>query len=120
MPAAMDSTRTAFPALPSVRGAEPRSVAHLAFPEILVIWALRRYTGCRLPREARAAVVAGELSRALGIARLEQVLAAFAGLADSLASAARLPQALSLPEHDPITPHDTGRASVRERGCQYV
>src|SRR3546814_4520963 len=41
MPAAMDSTRTAFPALPSVRGAEPRSVAHLAFPEILVIWALR-------------------------------------------------------------------------------
>ncbi|MGF1628716.1 MAG: hypothetical protein ACFCUT_04545 [Kiloniellaceae bacterium] len=95
----MDS---AFPALPLGRGAAPRSVANLAFPEILVIWALRRYTACRLSREARAAVIAPEFSRAFGIARLEATLAAFARLADSLTRAARLPQALSLVEDDRI------------------
>jgi hypothetical protein len=98
----MDSARTAFPALPRARGAAPRSVANLAFPEILVIWALRRYAGCRLSREARTAVVAREFSRAFGLARLEQTLADFARLADSLASAARLPQALSVLEDDRI------------------
>jgi len=95
---------SAFPALPSERGAAPRSVAHLAFPEILVIWALRRYTACRLPREARVGILAPEFSRAFGLARLEDTLAAFVRLADSLAVAARLPQALSVLEDDRINP----------------
>src|SRR3546814_20486898 len=56
------------------------------------------------PRSTRTATLFPytTLFRSLGIARLEQVLAAFAGLADSLASAARLPQALSLLEDDRI------------------
>ena len=43
------------PADAAPRGPEgaPRCVAQLAFPEILVIWALRRYTNCRLSAEAR-------------------------------------------------------------------
>jgi hypothetical protein len=98
----MDSALSAFPALPLGRGAAPRSVANLAFPEILVIWALRRYTACRLSREGRAAAIAPEFSRAFGLARLEATLAAFARLADCLARAARLPQALSVVEDDRI------------------
>lgn len=101
----MDSALTAFPALPLAPGAAPRSVANLAFPEILVIWALRRYTACSpLPREARTAILAPEFSRAFGLARLEETLAAFVRLADNLASAARLPQALSVLEDDRINP----------------
>ncbi len=100
----MDSAPSAFPALPRGRGDAPRSVAHLAFAEILVIWALRRYGACRLPREGRTAVIASEFSRAFGIARLEETLMAFAGLADSLAAAARLPQAQSRVEDDRINP----------------
>lgn len=98
----MDSTLSAFPALPLGRGTAPRSVANLAFPEILVIWALRRYTACQLPQEARAAALAPEFSRALGLARLEATLAAFTRLADSLVCAARLPQAISLVDDDRI------------------
>src|SRR3546814_14361053 len=100
------------------------------------------------PRSTRTATLFPytTLFRSLGIARLEQVLAAFAGLADSLASAARLPQALSLLEDDRINATEeallaalaalqhgaaaraaalserslaqTGRASGRARGCQ--
>ena len=98
----MDSTLSAFPALPLGRGTAPRSVANLAFSEILVIWALRRYTACQLPQEARAAALAPEFSRALGLARLEATLAAFTRLADSLVCAARLPQAISLVDDDRI------------------
>jgi hypothetical protein len=101
---AMDSARSAFPALPRSRGDAPRSVANLAFAEILVIWALRRYNACRLPREGRTAAIAAEFSRAFGLARLEETLTAFAGLADSLAATARLPQALSQVEDDRINP----------------
>jgi len=99
---AMDSALSAFPALPRPRGTAPRSVANLAFAEILVIWALRRYTNCRLGREARTAIIAPEFSRALGLARLEENLTTFADLADCLAKAARLPQALSAVEDDRI------------------
>src|SRR5690606_17839201 len=80
----------------------PRSVAQLAFPEILVIWALRRYTNCPLSAEARAAVIAPEFSRAFGLARLEETLAAFSRLAVSLNTSARLPQAMSVLEDDRI------------------
>src|SRR3546814_16103075 len=45
MPAAMDSTRTAFPALPSVRGAAPPRLPHLPLPDVLVIWAGRQTSG---------------------------------------------------------------------------
>lgn len=99
----MDSSLSAFPARPHGDSPAPRTVANLAFPEILVIWALRRYTGCGLSREARTAVVAAEFSRAFGLARLEGTLAAFARLADSLAGAARLPQALSVLEDERIS-----------------
>src|SRR3546814_15596458 len=98
MPSPMDSRLSAFPARPHGDSPAPRTVANLAFPEILVIWALRRYTGCGLSREARTAVVAAEFSRAFGLARLAGPLAAFARLADSLAGAARLPPAPSLLE----------------------
>ena len=98
----MDSALSAFPALPRARGTAPRTVANLAFAEILVIWALRRYSNCRLEREARGAVIAPEFSRALGLARLEETIAAFSALADSLTQAARLPQALSAVEDDRI------------------
>jgi hypothetical protein len=101
---AMDSARSAFPALPRGPGNAPRCVAHLAFAEILVIWALRRYNACQLSREGRTAAIAPEFSRALGLARLEETLTAFAGLADSLAAAARLPQAQSQIEDDRINP----------------
>jgi hypothetical protein len=101
---AMDSARSAFPALPRGRGDAPRSVAHLAFAEILVIWALRRYNACRLSREGPTAAIAPEFSRAFGLARLEETLTAFAGLADSLAAAARLPQAQSQIDDDRINP----------------
>lgn len=100
----MDSAPSAFPALPRRRGDAPRSVVHLAFAEILVIWALRRYGACQLPREGRTAVIASEFSRAFGLARLEETLTAFAGLADSLAANARLPQAKSQVEDDRINP----------------
>src|SRR3546814_7204645 len=103
MPSPMDSRLSAFPARPHGDSPAPRTVANLAFPEILVIWALRRYTGCGLSREARTAVVAAEFSRAFGLARLEGTLAAFARIADSLAGAARLPQALSVLEDDRIS-----------------
>ena len=93
---------SAYPALPRPRGAAPRCVANLAFSEILVIWALRRYSNCRLGVEARAAIIAPEFSRAFGLARLEETLSAFAALADSLTRAARLPQALSAVEDDRI------------------
>lgn len=89
-------------ALPRGRGAAPRCLAQLSFPEILVIWALRQYTGCRLSQEARMAALAREFSRVFGLARLEQVLAAFDRLANSLAASARLPQALSVLEDDRI------------------
>lgn len=91
-----------FPAAPRGHDGAPRSVAQLAFPEILVIWALRRYTSCRLSAEARAAVIAPEFSRAFGLARLEETLAAFSRLAVSLTLSARLPQALSVLEDDRI------------------
>jgi len=99
----MDSACPPFPALPRSRGAAPRCVANLAFPEILVVWALRRYASCRLAPEGRAAVIAPEFSRALGLARLENSLAALAGMAEALARAARLPQAFSLVEDDRIS-----------------
>ncbi|GAB4360589.1 MAG: hypothetical protein Kow00114_14410 [Kiloniellaceae bacterium] len=108
----MDSALAAFPALPRPRGSAPRSVANLAFAEILVIWALRRYTNCRLGREARTAIIAPEFSRALGLARLEESLAAFARLADSLATAARLPQALSVVEDDRVNASEEAVLSV--------
>lgn len=98
----MDSRHSAFPALPHSGSPAPRSVANLAFPEILVIWALRRYTGSGRSRETRTATIAAEFSRAFGLARLEGTLAAFACVADSLAGAARLPQALSVLEDDRI------------------
>ena len=98
----MDSALSVFPELPSERAAAPRCVAQLAFPEILVVWALRRYAGCRLPREMRKGVIAPEFSRIFGLARLEQALTAFASLTDSLASSARLPQAFSVLEDDRI------------------
>jgi len=93
---------TSFPALPQVRGAAPRSVVNLAFSEILVIWALRRYANCRQALTTRTAVIAPEFSRAFGLAQLEEALAAFAVLAESLTAAARLPQALSVVEDDRI------------------
>lgn len=91
-----------FPVLAPDRAAAPRTVAQLTFAELLVIWALRRYTGCHLSRVARAAVVAPEFARVLGLARLEVALAALARVADSLASSARLPQALAVLEDDRI------------------
>lgn len=93
---------TALPALPPTGASTPRCVAQLAFPEILVIWALRRCTDGRPPRVQCPAAVATEFSRAFGLARLEEVLAAVTGLAESLARAARLPQALSALEDDRI------------------
>src|SRR3546814_16837786 len=104
MPSPMDSRLSAFPARPHGDSPAPRTVANLAFPEILVLWALRRYTGCGLSREARTAVVAAEFSRAFGLARLEGTLPAFARISASLAGAARLPQAPPLLEADPIRP----------------
>ncbi|HMA14716.1 MAG: hypothetical protein ACM35H_15290 [Bacteroidota bacterium] len=97
----MPST-SSFPAAAREHDGAPRSVAQLAFPEILVIWALRRYSNCRLSAEARAAVIAPEFSRAFGLARLKETLAAFSRLAVSLAASARLPQALSVLEDDRI------------------
>jgi len=108
----MDSPRFPFPAAPAKRGDAPRRVAHLAFAEILVIWALRRFRTCRLPQEGRAAVIAPELSRALGLARLEEALDAIAALAASLGAAARLPQALSRIEDDRINPTEEALLAV--------
>ncbi|MEO3430937.1 hypothetical protein AAFN88_18935 [Pelagibius sp. CAU 1746] len=94
------------------KGAAPRHVANLAFPEVLVIWALRRYANSRQPAETRSAVVAPEFSRALGLARLEETLAAFSALAESLMAAARLPQALSVIEDDRVNPTEEALLSV--------
>jgi hypothetical protein len=91
-----------FPALPRTQGAEPRCVAHLAFAEILVIWALRRFASARRPQEARVEMIAGEFSRAFGLAVLEDALSAFEAVAGSLVTAARLPQAISPVEDDRI------------------
>jgi len=91
-----------FPAQPPAKGAVPRRVANLAFPEILVIWALRHYANCRQALATRTAAIAPGFSRAFGLAQLEESLAAFAVLAESLSSAARLPQALSAVEDDRI------------------
>lgn len=98
----MSSGLTSFPAAPRGPDGAPRRVAQLAFAEVLVIWALRRFTNCRLTVEARSAIIAPEFARALGLARLEQTLAAFSKLAASLAAEARLPQALSVLEDDRI------------------
>lgn len=67
-----------------------------------MIWALRRYAGCRLSPEARTAVLAPAFSRAFGVARLEETLCLFSRLADGLTNAARLPPALSALEDDRI------------------
>ncbi len=102
----------AGPQAARAKGAAPRHIANLAFPEVLVIWALRRYTNCRQPQEARSAIIAPEFSRALGLAQLEETLAAFSAVADSLMAAARLPQALSLIEDDRINATEEALLSV--------
>ncbi|WP_193370122.1 hypothetical protein [Pelagibius marinus] len=102
----------AGPQAPRAKGVAPRHVANLAFPEVLVIWALRRYTNCRQPREARSAVIAPEFSRALGLAHLEETLAAFSAVADGLMAAARLPQALSVIDDDRINATEEALLSV--------
>jgi hypothetical protein len=101
-----------LPALSFHRGTGPRRVANLAFSEILIVWALRRYTARSLSREARAAAVAPEFARAFGLAGLETTLAAFARVADALVRAARLPQAVSLPEDDRVNPTEEALLSV--------
>lgn len=95
-----------------VRGRTPRRVANLAFAEVLVIWALRRFTGSRRPLETRSAVIASEFSRAFGLAQLEETLAAFTGVAESLITAARLPQALSAVEDDRVNATEEALLSV--------
>lgn len=95
-----------------IRGQAPRCVANLAFAEILVIWALRRFTSCRQPLEARSAVIAPEFSRAFGLSRLEDALAAFTAMAESLLAAARLPQAFSAVEDDRINATEEALLSV--------
>ncbi len=94
------------------RGHSPRRVADLAFAEVLVIWALRRFSNCRQPLEARSAVIAPEFSRAFGLASLEDTLSAFTALAESLIAAARLPQALSVVEDDRINATEEAVLSV--------
>lgn len=94
------------------KGVAPRHVANLAFSEILVIWALRRFCNCRQPLEGRSALIAPEFSRALGLARLEDALAAFTAVAESLIAAARLPQALSVIEDDRINATEEALLSV--------
>jgi len=101
-----------FPAQPRAKGAEPRCVANLAFAEILVIWALRRFANIREPQGARVEVVAGEFSRAFGLAALEDALAAFGAVAASLITAARLPQAISVVEDDRINASEEALLSV--------
>ena len=98
----MCSSLISFPAAARSPDGAPRSVAQLAFPEILVIWALRRYTNCRLSAEARAAIIAPEFARAVGLARLEETLSAFSRLAVSLTTSARLPRPMSVLEDDRI------------------
>lgn len=102
----------ARPHAAGAKGVAPRHVANLAFSEILVIWALRRFCNCRQPLEARSAVIAPEFSRALGLARLEEALAAFTAVAESLVDTARLPQALSAIEDDRINATEEALLSV--------
>ncbi len=102
----------AGPQVSRAKGVAPRHVANLAFPELLVIWALRRYSNSRQPQEVRSAVIAPEFCRALGLARLEETLAAFSIVADSLIGAARLPQALSAFEDDRINATEEALLSV--------
>lgn len=102
----------AGPLLSRAKGVAPRHVVNLAFPEVLVIWALRRYTNSRQPREARSAIIAPEFSRAFGLAQLEETLAAFLAVAESLMAAARLPQALSAIEDDRINATEEALLSV--------
>ena len=103
---------SALPALSFHRGTGPRCVANLAFSEVLVIWALRRYAARSLSREARAAAVAPEFARAFGLARLEDTLEAFSRIADGLIRSARLPQAVSLLEDDRINPTEEALLST--------
>lgn len=97
MPALAALSRNARP-----RGHAPRPVATLAFAEILVVWALRRYAGSRRPAATRGAVIAPEFARAFGLARLEAALAAFTDLAESLIAGARLPQPPAAIEDDRV------------------
>lgn len=95
---------------------KPRIVADLAFPEIIIVWALRHSLATQAPgkaanrepkdnlnRDDRQARIAPEFSRALGLARLEESLAALASLTHSLTWAARLPQATAAISDDRVT-----------------
>ncbi len=106
------SAKSARPRNSRGRGHAPRCVADLAFAEVLVIWALRRFSNCRQPLEARSAVIAPEFSRAFGLACLEETLVAFTALAESLVTAARLPQALSVIEDDRVNATEEAVLSV--------
>lgn len=94
---------------------KPRIVANLAFPEIIVVWALRHSLAAgtagnnagkargHCADKQREARIAPEFSRALGLARLEESLAALANLSHSLSWAGRLPQAAAAVNDDRVT-----------------
>ncbi|WP_299397937.1 hypothetical protein [Pelagibius sp.] len=84
----------------------PRIVATLTFPEIIVIWALRHATADAGGGADASGRIAKEFARALGLARLEDALAALATMVAALADASRLPQAMP--------PLDDDRVSARE------
>lgn len=84
----------------------PRIVATLTFPEIIVIWALRHATADAEGGADASGRIAKEFARAVGLARLEEALAALATMVAALTDASRLPQAMP--------PLDDDRVSAQE------
>lgn len=96
------------PALPRRVGQQCRFVANLVFSEIIVIWALRHSTPSDKGRCGDSAKVATELSRAFGLARLEESLASLSAIALGLGEAGRLPESKAKIDDDRVTAREEG------------
>ncbi|WP_420349092.1 hypothetical protein [Pelagibius sp.] len=81
----------------------PRIVASLAFPEIIVIWSLRHASAEAQGGDDASGRIAKEFARALGLARLEEAMAALSTMVDALAGASRLPQAMPQLDDDRVS-----------------
>ena len=81
----------------------PRIVANLAFAEILIVWSLRQMLARTDDEGFQESRIAESLSRAFGLARVEDALTALTALASGLCGEGRLGDRFAAVDDDRVT-----------------